>query len=346
MRWSRVCVESMAYEIPEERVRSVDLEARLAPLYDRLRLVPGQLEALTGIRERRWWPAHPSMSACAAKAGKKALAASGLSASDIGVLIYGGVCKDELEPATACAVAHELGIGDDAMIFDVSNACLGLLNGMVEIANRIELGQIKAGMVVAAESSRAVIESTIARMLAEPSMDRLRLSLATLTGGSGAAAVILTDASISDTGRRLLGGASLSAPQHHRLCVWGPEQGLLGETPNVTVTDASAVLQNGVELGKRTWDRLLQTLDWRAADIDKVICHQVGGGHRRTILASLGIDESRDFSTFETLGNMGTVALPATAAIASDVGFLRSGDRVAFLGIGSGLNCLMLGLSW
>ena len=58
------------------------------------------------------------------------------------------------------------------------------------------------------------------------------------------------------------------------------------------------------------------------------------------------IPVSRDFSTFEHLGNIGTVSLPLTAALAEERGFLTPGDRVALLGIGSGLNCLMLGVEW
>ena len=46
------------------------------------------------------------------------------------------------------------------------------------------------------------------------------------------------------------------------------------------------------------------------------------------------------------LGNIGTVSLPLTAALAEEREFLRPGDRVGFLGIGSGLNCLMLGVEW
>src|SRR4051794_1592860 len=147
MRWSRVHIEAIGYEIPEERVRSTDLEARLAPLYDALRLQPGQLEALTGIRERRFWPPGQRMAACATKAARKALAQSGVKAEDLGAVIYAAVCRDDLEPATACEVAHALGTSPDAWIFDLSNACLGVMNGMVEIANRIELGQIRAGLV-------------------------------------------------------------------------------------------------------------------------------------------------------------------------------------------------------
>ena len=59
--------------------------------------------------------------------------------------MYAGVCRDGSEPATACAVAAALGVGRDCAVYDLSNACLGVLSGIVDVANRIELGQIKAG---------------------------------------------------------------------------------------------------------------------------------------------------------------------------------------------------------
>ena len=56
-------------------------------------MAPGQLELLTGINERRWWePGYP-LSHGAAAAAKKALAAADLTAQDIDVLIYAGVCR-------------------------------------------------------------------------------------------------------------------------------------------------------------------------------------------------------------------------------------------------------------
>ena len=352
MRWQRVALDAIAYELPELRVTTSALEAQLRPMYSALNLEPGQVAALTGIVARRYWPEAPlapTMRACAdraSRAAKKALAESGIPADALGAVIYAGVCRDNLEPATACAVAEALGTGPDALVFDVSNACLGVLNGMVEIANRIELGQMKAGIVVSAESSREIIDASIARMNREPTLERYRLGLATLTGGSGAVAVVLSEAGFSDATHRLVAGAALSAPEHHQICRWGPARGLLGETANLMDTDASQVLVHGVDLGKRTWAEFLRATGWRGADVDRVICHQVGAGHRREVLRALGLPESSDFSTFEELGNMGTVSVPLTAARASEEGFLRAGDRVGFLGIGSGLNCLMLGLTW
>jgi acyl-CoA:acyl-CoA alkyltransferase len=346
MRWSHVCLESIGYELPEERVSTALLEDRLAPVYEALHLGHGQLVALTGITERRVWPNGVSMASCGAAAARKALAQAGLKGADVGAVIYAGVCRDNLEPATACAVAEAIGAGGDALVFDISNACLGVLNGIVEVANRIELGQMKAGIVVAAESSRAIVEASLSRMLADPTMDRYRLGLATLTGGSGAVAVVLTHLESSFTERRLIAAAALAAPEHHRICRWGPERGLLGETLNVMDTDASRVLEHGVALGRRTWEQLLAATGWRGSDVDRVICHQVGASHRDEVLGAIDVPKERDYSTFETLGNIGTVSVPITAALADEAGFLRSGHRVGLLGIGSGLNCLMLGVQW
>ena len=103
MRWSRVCLESVAYQLPHERVSSAALEERLAPVYDALRLAPGQLEALTGIRERRYWPPGTSMHEVATQAGERALQRAGISVKELGAVIYAGVMRDKLEPATACA---------------------------------------------------------------------------------------------------------------------------------------------------------------------------------------------------------------------------------------------------
>lgn len=346
MRWKNVHIEAIAAVVPDEVITSSELEARLSPMYSALHLAPGQLETLTGIRERRRWPAGTKMHQAAAKAGRLALEQSGVPAEDLGAVVYAGVCRDDLEPATACGVAAALNTAPDALVFDVSNACLGMMNAMVDVANRIELGQMRAGLVVSAESSREIVETSIARLNAEPTLERYRLGLATMTGGSGAAAVLLTAADYSGTEHKLVSGAALSAPQHHELCRWGPTKGLLGETTNVMDTDASGVLEHGVALGRATWDKFLSNSGWRGDDVDKVIAHQVGAGHRREVMSTLGIELSRDFSTFERLGNMGTVSVPITAARAIESGFIQPGQRVGFLGIGSGLNCLMLGIQW
>ncbi len=346
MRYSRVYIKSIAYQLPPNVIASAVLEDRLAPVYETLNVPSGQITTLTGVRERRFWDPNHRMADGAAQAGEKALAAARIDPRDVGMLIYGGVCRDNLEPATACAVADALGIGGDAVIHDISNACLGVMNGLFHVANAIELGQIDVGMVVACESARQIVDLTIERMQRQPNMDMFKASMATMTGGSGAAAVVLTAASRSTAGHRLAGGVIRSAPQHHRLSRWGPDTGIPGSAPQVMETDAAGTLEHGVALGVQTYQDLLTELSWPATGPDRVICHQVGSAHRIAMLKALGVPIERDFSTFQFLGNIGTVSLPLTAAIAAERGFLEPGQRVGFLGIGSGLNCLMLGIEW
>ena len=127
LRYENVCLEALAYDLPEEIVTTDDLETRLRPLYERLRLPAGRLELMTGIRERRFFPADMPPSAASIRSGRKAIEAAGLDRRRIGALIHGSVCRDFLEPATACGVHRGLQLPHDCAVYDVSNACLGLL---------------------------------------------------------------------------------------------------------------------------------------------------------------------------------------------------------------------------
>ncbi|CAM2069441.1 3-oxoacyl-ACP synthase III [Sulfidibacter corallicola] len=347
MKYSRVFMDSIKYVLPPVVVSSRELEARLRPLYKNLHISMGQLEALTGVVERRWWNESDSITERATEAARRALDAAGLDSRDLGALVYTGVCREQFEPATACAIAAGIGVSEETNVFDISNACLGALNGILDVANRIELGQIRAGLVVSCESAREINEIMIQRMLEDQDMENFKLSLATLTGGSGAVAILLTDGSFSDRPRRrLLGGVTMTEPRYHSLCRWGLEQLGADRFRPVMATDSVAVLKYGVELGLKTWRAFMRRLDWTVDLVDKVVCHQVGSEHQNTILKFLGIPNNKDYVTYPFLGNIGTVSVPITAAIAEERDFLEEGDRVGFLGIGSGLNCTMLGFQW
>ena len=352
MKYSKVFLEAFGYEIAPVVVSSAELEARLAPVYDALHLSPGQLEALTGIVERRWWEEGYRLSDGAALAARRALEIAGRPApSRSDALIYGGVCREYFEPATACRVAADLGISPDATVYDISNACLGVLNGIIEIANRIELGQIRAGLVVASETAREINDIMIERMCQDRSMDFFKLSLATLTGGSGAVAVLLTDGSFSRRSPAPAAGrsdpdrtpVSWPLPLGHRGVQSAAPRTSFSSSPRPTRPRCSPTASSWASAPGRPSSA---SSAGSRSRIDKVICHQVGASHRDTILRSLGIAIDKDFSTFPYLGNIGTVSLPLTAALAEDREVLQPGDRVAFLGIGSGLNCLMLGVEW
>ena len=347
MRYKYVCVESLAYELPPHVVTSDEIEQQLAPVYERLGLPFGRLELMTGIRERRFFDRGIKPSQISAITAKKALDSSGLKAEDIGLLVHGSVCRDQLEPATASSVHHDVGLPKTAAILDVSNACLGLLNGMLVLANMIELGQVRAGIVVGTEDGRDLVEGTIDSLLTNPSVTRqsIKLDFASLTIGSGSAAIVLCHRDLSRTGHRLLGGVCLTDTSHHELCAGGVEILTADGRPRMQ-TDSESLLHAGIELAGATWDCLQSELDWRAADVHKVFTHQVGKAHRKLLLDRLGLLPVIDFPTVEFLGNTGAVALPTAFAIGVERGHVATGDRVALLGIGSGLSSIMLGVNW
>lgn len=346
MKFTRVFLEAIGYELPKRVITSRWIEEQLAPLYKKIHFQPGTLEVLTGVYERRWWePGHVN-AVEAAKAAKKALAKTDVPPEDIGAVVYGSVCRDNFEPATACQVASELNVRPDTVIHDVTNACLGTMSAIIDVANRIELGQIKAGIVVACETAREICEIMIHRMIEEGTPDYFREAMATMTGGSGAVGIVLTDGSYEDDKPRLLGGVTMGAPEHYGMCRWGADKRIPARAPQMMETNAIGMLKHGGSLVRKVGDAFFKEIGWAREELDKIISHQVAAANRDAILANLGLTIDKDFSTFPFLGNMGTVSLPVTAAIAEERGMLESGQKVGFIGIGSGLNSMMLGWDW
>ncbi len=348
MLYQNVCLETISYTLPEEVVTSADLETRLEPLYRRLRLPEGRLELMTGIVQRRFWLPGTTISEKSIESGEKAIRTSGIDRREIGVLVHGSVCRDFLEPATASGVHHGLGLSSDCMVYDVSNACLGLLNGVVQVANMIELGQIRAGLVVGTESSRTLVETTIERLNSDTSLTRkdVKLAVASLTIGSGSAAIVLADRDLSRTGNRLLGGVVRTATDHCELCQSGRDESGGDDMKPLMWTDSERLMHEGIAAAKEAFNDFLAELGWEASEVDKTFCHQVGRAHQKLLFESLGLDVLLDYATLSQLGNTGSVALPTAAAMGIEQGHLQPNDRVAMLGIGSGINVLMLGVDW
>jgi 3-oxoacyl-[acyl-carrier-protein] synthase-3 len=343
MRFERVRLESVAAALPEEVWTSAQIEERLRPLYERLKLPFGRLELMTGIRERRMWPAQTRPSEASAAAGRAVLARSGLRAEQVDLFIHAAVCRDMLEPATASFAHHRIGLPPSAQIFDVSNACLGFANAVTIAAGLIDAGQVRCALIATGETGRPLVEHTIGLLRDRPlSRNEIKPYFANLTIGSGAAAALVCHESLAPQGHRILGGTARAATRHSELC----QGDSYGAEALAMQTDSEQLLLAGVGLAKETWTAFQAETGWNAARIDRFIGHQVGSTHRRAIFEALGMDLAKDFSTFETLGNMGSASLPATLAAAADAGKMKTGDKVALFGIGSGLNCLMLALEW
>lgn len=348
MRYHHVCIEALAAVLPPEVLTSVEIERRLAPLYRRLKLPEGRLELMSGIRERRLWPAGMLPSEASAAAGRRALAQAGIAPGAVDCVFHCAVSRDCLEPATATAVHRLLALPAQALNFDISNACLGVLSGMITAANLIELGQAEVALVVAGENSRPLTEATLQHLLQDDTLTRqsVKDAFASLTIGSAAAAVLLTRDRVSRAGHRFLGGATRAHTAFDHLCRGTADAGMHGTSRPLMATDSEELLVRGIETAVPTWQACCAELGWTATTPDTVCTHQVGRVHRDRLFAALGLDPARDFATLEFLGNCGSASLPATAALAVEAGRLAPGARLALLGIGSGINCTMLGVEW
>ncbi|WP_456786378.1 3-oxoacyl-ACP synthase III [Cellulomonas sp. P5_C5] len=315
-------------------VPSEVFDERLAPTLKRLRLPRGLLSRVAGVHERRWWDDKMTFDDAATAAGAKALAEAGIDAGDVGLLINTSVTRTFLEPSVASRIHSGLSLPSSALGFDLTNACLGFVNGMTLAAQLIDSGQIRYAVIVNGEDPRPTQEATLDRLTApETTREQFLEEFATLTLGAGAAAAVLGPASLHPGAHRLVGGVARSATQHHELCVGGVEG---------MKTDPAGLLAGGLELVVDAWHEAQPEWDW--AGVDRIVTHQVSSVHTRSIVEALGLDLAKVPTTFPRWGNVGPAALPMTLADQADS--LRTGDRVLCMGVGSGLHTAMAEIVW
>ncbi len=335
----RCAILAVSAVLPESVLTSAEIEERLSATYARLKYPKGLITGLTGIRERRLWEPGFMPSDAATLAARKALADSSLDPARLGLLVSTSVSKDYVEPSVASLVHGNLMLAPECANFDVGNACLGFLDGINVASLMIASGRISHAMIVAGESSREPVENTI-RLLSAPgvSAEMLQENFATLTLGSGGAAMILAREDLAPGRPVIDGGVTLAATRHCRLC--------LGHKDRMSA-DAPAVMKFGVELALATWRKAERELaDWSDAAIDLYVPHQVSARNMRVLTQTLGLSPQKAALNFSFLGNIGPAAIPITLALAWEEGRFAPGVHAALLGIGSGLNCTMMSVAW
>lgn len=338
MRYENVAIMSVSHVDAPHRIPSSAIEDWLAPTLSRLGVPKGLLEGLSGIAERRFWDAGTQPSDVATQAAEQALTSAGLDRAKLGVLVNTSVCRDYIEPSVACLVHGNLGLSEECKNFDLGNACLGFMDGMEVVGNMIERGQVDYGIVVDGESSRFPIEQTVER-LNGPDVDEqtFRENFATLTLGSGSAAMVLARADMVPDGHRFNGTVSLSNTKYNRLCR-GQVDGM--------VTDTRNLLMAGIELASRTWQRAIDEFKWTMDTLDQLVLHQVSKSHTEKLVKALELDFAKVFAIFPEYGNIGPASVPIVLSKLAEAGRLVKGDRIALMGIGSGLNCTMADIVW
>ncbi len=338
MLFQHVAIAGLAHIDAPRRLSSEEINVRLKPTLDRLGIKTDVLGDIAGIHSRYLWEDDAQASDVATLAGVKALADAGIDPDKVGLLVNTSVSRDYLEPSTASIVSGNLGLPDTCQNFDVANACLAFINGM-DIASRMsERGEIDYALIVDGETANLAYEKTLERLSSENATEeQFRNELATLTLGSGAAAMVLARAELAPGAPRYRGGVTRAATEWNKLCR-GNLDGM--------VTDTRMLLIEGIKLSQKTFGAAKLALGWVADELDQFVIHQVSKVHTAAFTKAIGIDPKKVLTIFGEHGNIGPASVPIVLSKLREMGRLKKGDRVALLGIGSGLNCSMAEVVW
>jgi 3-oxoacyl-[acyl-carrier-protein] synthase III len=349
-RFQHVRIDAFALNTPPFEVTSNEMEERIAPLYERLKIPFGTLEKLTAIKTRYFWKSDTMPSDVATVAASKALEKISFPREHISALFSCSVTRDYFEPATACLIHRNLGLGEVSLALDISNACIGFSDGLLMMGNLIESGIVKAGIVVSGESVSRLVDNNIAllRDNTDITRDELLQLLPTLTLGSGAVAYVLAHDSVSPQGHKFLGGAVRSATQYNDLCAGNADHAVAdaGNLSALMRTESSKIIAAAGKLGGRLWPEASELLGWKRDDIDHIFCHQVGKQVNEAFYREMGLDMSKEFTIYQKHGNLVSAAVPTALALGAEEKPLKKGEKVLCTAFGSGLNCVFLGIEW
>jgi acyl-CoA:acyl-CoA alkyltransferase len=349
MNFENVVIAGVEAYLPETILTSDEIESQLSVLYTGLKLPEGRLELMTGIKERRVWPNGTRPSSLSIKAAENLFQRYpqlNHVRSEIDLLIHSSVCRDFLEPSTASVVHAGLNLSPHAMIFDLSNACLGMVNSMVVAAHMIERGQIKYALIVSGENGGPLLKETIRSLnekfsRGEINRKTIKKYFANLTIGSAATAILLSHKDLFPHAPKVLGGVVQTDSSANVLCSGdGNPHQLMMET------DSEQLMVKGVALAKTNWELAKKNLHWNEEDIDWVLTHQVGKAHEELTLQSLNLSHKKSHRTYPFLGNTGSSALPVTLHSLIRENLMQPGEKLALMGIGSGLTSIILGVEW
>ena len=338
MLFQHVAIAGLAHIDAPRRLGTDEINARLKPTLDRLGIKVDVLQDIAGIHARRLWDEGVQASDAATLAGVKALADAGIDPNKVGLLVNTSVSRDYLEPSTASIVSGNLGLPDTCQNFDVANACLAFLNGMDIASRMIERGEIDYALVVDGETADLAYEKTIERITrADATEEDFKREMATLTLGSGAAAMVLARAELAPGAPRYKGGVTRAATEWNKLCR-GNLDGM--------ITDTRMLLVEGIKLAQKTFEVARVKLGWVASEMDEFVVHQVSKVHTAAFTKAMGIDPRKVLTIFGEHGNIGPASVPIVLSKLREMGRLKKGNRIALLGIGSGLNCSMAEVVW
>jgi 3-oxoacyl-(acyl-carrier-protein) synthase III len=324
--------------IPEQRVTSCEL-FQAFDSRERFGIPYDWLDRTMGIKERRMAPAEMLPSDMAIIAAREALERAKITPVEIDVIIFAGVFRDYIEPASAHRVQHELG-AKNAIVFDVTNACHGFMNGIHLVDALIALGQVRYGLVVAGEQSSQAVRRAIKILQTTHDREVFKNLAGGLTLGDAGAAMILGPKIHREAG--FMGFMLRSLGAHSGLCTYGTQ----GDEAMLVMTDMPNITKAHLQMHAEIYEESMLKLGWEPKQIRKFVHHQVSVKAFKTHAQYSKVPTDLMPNTISTMGNLVTASIPVNLHKLSASRQMTEGDKVFIAGAGSGLSISQGGFVW
>ncbi len=340
-----VRITSVGAVVPPAIITSTEVEERIG--IARFGLDRGWIERVTGVRERRWADPGVRPSDLAAAAGRSALAAAGVEPEAVDVLLFTGITRDFIEPATANVVQAALG-ARHARLFDLTNACNGLIDGLDVAEALIRSGRARRVLVTTGE------RASISMNWCPRTLDEFMHSVAGLVVGDGGGALLLEAG--EDPARGLREREYRSDGTHWALAVGGRFRPttqaceVCGSVVDLRFfCDGRALFEAGIQMMPPTIAAVLERTGWSYGDLDLVFCHEASRRFVEHGMVAVGDGNHggpKLWSTVARYGNTSTVSLPLAMSEALAVGALAPGSKVLLLGGAAGMSMAAVTMVW
>jgi len=301
------------------------------------------IEKELGISYVRTSPAWLKPGDLAIEACKKAIRKSPISVREIDLVIYCGIQRDYVEPATAHKIANAVGI-KAPYCWDISDACHGFTAGLISVSSMIMSGQIRNALICTGERPSNKIQYII-QMFQSKSLGKkdVRDTLGAFTLGDAGGAMVVGKSEDSSGVKAIHTKCDSSLTELCYFDDWDTDGGLKDPTFAMKM---GKICAKTIRLVGNMIPQTLGKLDWEFEDIDFMLPHQVGRKPFLKYLQMFKINENQSIATYENFGNLASATLPMCWDILEDSEKLKRGDNVLLVSTGSGIVVSQMGVQY
>jgi 3-oxoacyl-[acyl-carrier-protein] synthase-3 len=283
----------------------------------------------SGIKERR--VSHVENSDMATLAGRRALAAAGLEATDIDYILVATCTADRQIPAMACHVQDKLG-ATNAAALDINAGCTGFIYGLNLADGLIATGSARRILLIGSERIT-------------PFLDFDERSTAVLFGDGSGAAVL--EAAQHGEGLQSINVGSDGTIADALTCQ-GVGSSYIGAPPVPVriIMDGGEVFRNAVVGMAAAAEKAIVDAGWTTDDVDLVFPHQANLRIIDATIRRLGIDEAKVVTNIASYGNTSAASIPIALSETIEAGRVEPGAKIVLVGFGAGLTWGAAALVW